>query len=460
MRRPLTALVGAAVLAAALIPAAAGAADAQKRRPHLRLACEVVRHEHLPAVACKWSGPVRIMAAVNATAAANDTIAPADLAGFRLWRAGRFERPHVVYRGKDRSDIDATVRQGRRYAFRVEALDSRGRTIAKSNVVRVKIPTLPLEALKLDCKVVDLPWAAAQGIVRPIPIDRQAVACEWSKSERRDFAAYRLFRAPGNTPGPVTDVDILNAAADEDTSSARIERPDGARQVIYRGDAQRYLDADVRPGQRYRYLVQSVNHWGLPIGHSDVVHVGVPPQPGPDPIPLPKPVPVPDPEPKPIPVPEPKPVPRPEPTPEPRPVPKPEPTPIPWPEPKPVPQPEMKLACRVMDESAMSTTNVIRPTPAVACRWSELTDRKVAGYRLWRAESNTGRKVVFETRTDTSWIDGDVARGHTYVYAVQAIGPDGGVITSSEPVKVSVPGDPPTPGTDPAEPAKSPAANA
>jgi hypothetical protein len=440
MRRPLTALVGAAVLAAALIPAVAGAADAPKR-PQMRLACEVVRHESLPAVACKWSGPDRIMAAVNDTAAAGETIAPANLAGFRLWRAGRFERPHVVYRGKGQSHIDATVRQGRRYAFRVEALDSRGRTIARSNVARVKIPTLPLEALKLDCKVVDLPWAAAQDVVRPIPIDRRAVACEWSKSERRDFAAYRLFRAPGNT-------------------TTEADRPDG-RQVIYKGDAQRYLDTDVHPGQRYRYLVQSVNHWGIPIGHSDVVHVGVPPQPGPDPIPGPVPVPVPDREPKPVPVPEPKPLPVPEPKPIPRPepTPTPEPKPVPVPEPRPVPMPEMKLACRVMDEAALQTS-AIRPTPAVACRWSELTDRKVAGYRLWRAESNTGRKVVFETRTDTSWIDGDVARGHTYVYGVQAIGPDGGVIASSAPVKVSVPGDPPTPGTDPAEPTKLSAANA
>ncbi|MGH9039443.1 MAG: hypothetical protein ACRDZ3_04360, partial [Acidimicrobiia bacterium] len=96
MRRTLTALVGAAVLAAAVIPAAAGAADATKRRPNLRLACEVVRREKLPAVACKWSGPDRIMAAA-ADSVADPAIAPT--AGFRLWRAGRMERPHVVYRG-------------------------------------------------------------------------------------------------------------------------------------------------------------------------------------------------------------------------------------------------------------------------------------------------------------------------------------------------------------------------
>lgn len=431
MRRPLTALVGAAVLAAALIPAAAGAADATKRRPNLRLACEVVRHEKLPAVACKWSGPVGNAAAADITPAANDTIAPADLAGFRLWRSGRFERPHVVYRGRNHSHIDAAVRQGRGYAFRVEALDSRGRTIARSNVARVKIPTLPLEALKLACKAVDLPWAAAQDVVRPIPADRQAVACEWSKSERRDFAGYRLFRAPGNT----TDLEA--------------DRPDG-REVIYRGDAQRHLDSDVSPGQRYRYLVQSVNHWGIPIGHSDVVHVGVPPLPVPDPKPAPLPMR------EPIPVPEPKPAP----LPEPRPAPLPEPKPAPLPEPRPAPLPEMKLACRVMDEVARSTADNIRPTPAIACRWSELTDRRVAGYRLWRAEPNSGRKVVFQTRTDTGYIDGDVVAGHTYVYGVQAIGPDGAVVASSEPVKVSVPGDPPAPGTDPVEPVKLTAASA
>ena len=432
MRRPLTALVGAAVLAA-LIPAAAGAADTRERRPALRLACEVVRHDHLPAVACKWSGPGRVKAAADAAAPADAASAP----GFRLWRAGRFERPHVVYRGKGHGHIDATVRQGRGYGFRVEALDARGRTIARSDVVRVKIPILPLEALELDCKVVDLPGAAAKDVaVRPIPIHRPAVACEWSRSERRDFAAYRLFRAQKNTADVETD------------------RPDAARQVIYEGDARRYLDTDIQPGQRFRYLVQSVNHWDRPIGHSDVVHVGVPPLPLPGSDPIPRAVP--DPKPTPVPVPEPKPLARPEPTP----IPDPDPKPNPAPEPTPLPQPEMKLACRVMDEIAKTTTDAIRPAPAVACRWSELTDRKVAGYRLWRAEPNTDRKVVFQTRTDTSWVDGDVARGHTYVYGVQAIGPDGRVIASSERVKVSVPGDPPAPGTEPVEPARATTDNA
>ncbi|MGH9283438.1 MAG: hypothetical protein ACRD0S_10950, partial [Acidimicrobiales bacterium] len=121
------------------------------------------------------------------------------------------------------------------------------------------------------------------------------------------------------------------------------------------------------------------------------------------------------------------------------------------PEPKPVPAPAIKIACRVLDEADSPTAGSIRPTPAVACRWSELLDRKVAGYRVWRAESNTGRKVVFESRTETSFVDRDVASGHTYVYAVQAVGADGGVIATSEPVKVPVPGDPPTPGTDPAK---------
>jgi fibronectin type 3 domain-containing protein len=111
----------------------------------------------------------------------------------------------------------------------------------------------------------------------------------------------------------------------------------------------------------------------------------------------------------------------------------------------------MKIACRVMDEAARPAANSIRPTPAVACRWSDLPERKVAGYRVWRAEMNTGREVVFETRTETSFVDGSVAPGHTYKYAVQAIGADGGVIATSEPVKVSVPGDPPAPGTDPAK---------
>jgi hypothetical protein len=344
MRRPLTALVGAAVLAAALIPAVAGAADNPTRRHHLRLACEVVRHEGLPAVACKWSGPDRIRAAAGDKAAnPSDAVAPSDVPGgtagpgpaaFRLWRAGRVERPHVVYRGRDHRYLDTTVRQSRRYAFRVEALDARGRTIARSNVVRVKIPTLPV-------RVAPEPRPVPRAEVKPVPL-------------------------PEAKPAP---------------------RPEAK------------------------------------------------------PVPLPEAKPAPLPEAKPAPLPEPKPELRPGPVPQPE------------PRPEPAPQPAMKLACRVMDEAARTTTN-IRPAPAVACRWSEVVDRRVAGYRLWRAEPNTARKVVFETRTDTGYIDGNVLRGHAYVYGVQAIGPDGRVIASSEPVKVSVPGDPPDPGTDPVEPAK------
>jgi hypothetical protein len=442
MRRSLTALVGAAFLTAALVPAAAGAAD-NPGRHHLRLACEVVRDDGLPAVACKWSGPDQIVAAANDTTIDDAAGNVANRAGFRLWRAGRFERPHVVYRGKDQRHLDETVRQGRGYAFRAEALDRRGRTIARSNVVRVKIPTLPIEALKLNCKAVELPVPAASAdVVRPLPVVRGAVACEWSKSQRPDFAGYRLFRAPGVDPADPAD-DAAHLAADL-AADLGDDRPDTARQVIYRGDARRYLDSDVRPGQRYRYLVQSVNDWGRAVGHSAVVHVGVPPLATPLPVPGPKPVPAP--EPKPIPVPEPKPLP----APEPEPVPVPEPKPAPVPEPKPLPQPAIKIGCRLLDATADSTTD-IRPGPAVACRWSEIVDRKVAGYRVWRAEMNTGREVVFETRTETSFVDGSVAPGHTYKYAVQAIGADGGVIATSEPVKVSVPGDPPAPGTDPAK---------
>jgi hypothetical protein len=73
MRRSLTALVGVAILAAALVPAAAGAAGDTDRRHHLRLACEVVRHDGLPAVACKWSGSDPTLAAANGATATADS---------------------------------------------------------------------------------------------------------------------------------------------------------------------------------------------------------------------------------------------------------------------------------------------------------------------------------------------------------------------------------------------------
>ena len=143
----------------------------------------------------------------------------------------------VIYRGKNHSHIDVAIPQGRGYAFRVEALDSRGRTIARSNVAPVKIPTLPVEALKLDCKVVDLPWAAAQDVVRPIPADRHAVACESSKSGAPDFAGYRLFRAAreGHCTGYPFGSPFFFFFF---FFFFNYDQPDG-REVIYRGDAQR-----------------------------------------------------------------------------------------------------------------------------------------------------------------------------------------------------------------------------
>jgi outer membrane biosynthesis protein TonB len=255
-----------------------------------------------------------------------------------------------------------------------------------------------------------------------------AVACKWSDSTDPNLAGYRLRRGG-----------------------------DGERHVVYRGKETFAVDATVQNGHRYFYRAEAVNRRGRTIGISDVVKIAVPPMPEPIPLPEPQPIPLPEPEPQPIPLPEPKP--RPEPKPIPRPEPKPIPEPRPIPEPKPIPEPEprpvperLKLACRVMpgDRGAPETSELARPQPAVGCHWSAANrlmtasdhadNNVVAGYQLWRAERNSDKKVVFRSRTETSYIDTDVLAGHAYGYLVQALDARGHVIASSEFVRVEVPG--------------------
>ncbi len=477
MRRPLAALVLGAVSLAGLVPAAgAGAAELPKlpflhRKPVLKLACDVVRQDDRPAVACRWSSPPG-PAVTNVTADAND-IRPAFT--FRLHRGGGGAGRTVVYKGHETSFVDTDVKTGSVYGYKVEAFNANAKPVARSRAVVVKVPA-PADHLRLSCAVVE---PAAGALVRPAD---PAVACKWSPSERNDLRGYRLFRADGR----------------------------GWRHVVYRGKDTTYLDEKVRPGHRYRYLVQALDRRGDVIGVSDVVGVAVPPIVIVDPAPVPvdpkpidppvdptcrvpttavdadlaidpicRPVPAPRPEPKPEPRPEPKPVPKPEPKPEPRPEPKPdpkpepkpeprpEPKPVPLPTPKPEPRPEpkptpipdprpkpvppapvrMKLACSAQRFDAVNNAGTtdnkatFAPVgPVVVCEWAAPSDLKVAGYQLWRAERpDGGKEVVFKSADATRFVDRAVSGGHSYLYVVRAVDAEGRVIAQSDGVTVSLP---------------------
>lgn len=448
MRRPLAALLLGAVSLAALVPVAAGATELPKmpftssRKPVLKLACDVVRHDGAPAVSCSWSTPPSPVADVATT----DAVRPAPYV-YRLGRVGRGGRT-VVYKGGDTSFVDTTVEPGKKYGYRVQAFNANERPVAGSKMVRIAVPDPGPDHLRFSCAAEERTVTSSAG---------PAVACKWSPSDRKTLDHYRLFRLD------------LNAK--------------DWRQVIYRGGETSFVDEKVQAGHRYKYLVQAVDRAGRVIGTSDVADVAVPPvvivdpptpvepvcrkavadtantvvakcrpvAPAPKPAPRPEPKPEPQPQPKPAPTPEPKPEPTPEPKPRPLPVPNPEPTPVPAPKPLPVPA-RMKLACAL--QRFDSTTNAgttdatakYAPTsPVVVCEWAAPSDLKVAGYRLWRADRPEGTKqVIFKTvdpgeMNTGRFVDRTVSEGHGYLYMVQAVDADGRVVAQSDGVAVSFP---------------------
>jgi hypothetical protein len=420
MRRPLAALLLGAVSLAALVPVAAGATELPKpfpgpRKPVLKLACDVVRHDGAPAVSCSWSTP---------------SSAPHV---FRLGRVGHGGRT-VVYKGNETTFVDTTVEPGRKYGYRVQAFNGNERPVAGSKTVRVAVPDPGPDQLRFSC-------AAEEGNTDP------AVACKWSASERKMLDHYRLFRLE------------LNSRS--------------WRQVIYRGLEASFVDEKVAAGHRYKYLVQAVDKRGRVIGTSDVADVAVPPvvivdpASAPEPRPIPVPGPRPEPKPEPIPAPEPKPLPvpgpKPEPKPEPKPVPLPTPKPEPKPEPKPLPDPprpkpvpptvaRMKLACEPQRFGAVTNAKTtdnraeFAPVgPVVVCEWAAPSDIKVASYQLWRADRPEGTKQVIFKSADPGemntgrYVDRAVSGGHSYGYMVKAFDAEGRLVASSEVIVVSFP---------------------
>jgi hypothetical protein len=435
MRRALAALIVGALGFGIGAPAAAGPGSAADRPAHhrLKLACSPIPSPAdttagmaNPAVHCEWSP------AVNP--AATDVAAPV---AYRLWR-GAWAGRRVVYRGPETEAVDEKVRPGGRYVYRVVAYNAAGRVIARSGVVKVALPGGRLQRLDLDCAVNDV-------AITIWPAPDPTVTCKWSELNvptadtaalrpRRNVPRYRLWRGG-----------------------------DGHRVVVYRGDETSATDEKVRPCTTYRYKAHGVDLRGRITGASDVVKVETPcrvrpvPAPAPDPKPIPGPEPRPRPAPKPVPVPVPRPVPDPKPLPEPVPVPdpKPVPDPRPVPDPEPLPDPDIRpaveLACRAADATAADRDDrLMRPalwSPAsVTCKWAVhmpagfTAERKVAGFRLWKATRNADKNIVFKTDAEMSYVDRDVVPGGTYGYVVEAVDASGRSIATSTMVKVAVPG--------------------
>lgn len=398
MRRSLiVSLVGAALVLAGLSPAGAAPTEGDSpERPTSRrfhLECQLERLETGPAVACKWA---------HLSGAAT----------YRLARAERGEPREFIHRGDETSFVDTDVAPGHKYVYRVQALrkdprknvwSSVGRAGRWSNVARVAVPSQPNQPMRLACR----------SVVGP------AVACEWSNASNSDIGTAATAGVPVPAPAP----------------AFRLLRwgPEDRRTVVYQGPEAKHLDKDVATGRRYLYQVQSRDADGKVIGSSRAVKVAVPPVKEP-PTPLPI-----DPVPADPPVAEPqdrKPTERPTPKPADRPVtPRPADRPA-TPKPGERPVEQLRLTCQSGDVTDGRVTEG-RAATAV-CEWSASSSDQVAGYRLWRAGQDEARHVVFESRTETRFVDAEVRPGGTYAYAVAAVDAEGRVIGHSETVRLKV----------------------
>lgn len=155
------------------------------RKPEvLRLNCNVRQTDHAPdrakdvrsAVVCRWSAPTSDAAVA-----------------VRLLRVviGSGEGREVIYRSTNlevNEYIDAAVRQGHRYAYAVQAVDTNGRIVGMSRPETVAVPvvgTPTVEVLKLRCAVLNLSE----------PDARHRVGCEWSVPHADGARVLTLWRS-------------------------------------------------------------------------------------------------------------------------------------------------------------------------------------------------------------------------------------------------------------------------
>jgi hypothetical protein len=101
---------------------------------------------------------------------------------------------------------------------------------------------------------------------------------------------------------------------------------------------------------------------------------------------------------------------------------------------------DTRLACKIVRDTDLPDRRA-----GIACAWTGVHHPKAAGYRLWRAvdvpDPEHHRTVIFRTRDldHTRHLDTEIRPGHTFHYAVQVVGTDGGTLAWSNTVRVVVP---------------------
>lgn len=240
MRRSrLVTFLGAALVAALLLPSAAAAAPAGSAtlstsaiapsvvaEPAIKLGCALVIPAPVstkPRIVCRWSA-----------------LEGAAVAEYRVWRrvdGGPSKLIATVRPTAPLRHSDFAIRPGHTYTYVIVARAADATRLGVSARVSVRVGRTP-EALRFNCFYkID---AAIEG-----------VACRWAASTRAAAVRYVLYRSVDGA----------------------------AREAIYRtplNGRRSFLDTDVESGQRIRYAVVALSATGRVVGLSRVDTVLVP----------------------------------------------------------------------------------------------------------------------------------------------------------------------------------------
>ena len=240
MRRSrLVTVLGAALVAALLLPAAAVAAPtgsvtpsavpvapAVVTAPAITLGCTLsipVPISTTPRIVCRWSA-----------------LEGAAVAQYRVWRRVDGGTARLVATVAPTSLLryaDFAIRPGHTYTYRVVARAADGTRLGASSSVSVRVGAAP-QALRFNC------YYKVDATVK-------GVACRWAASTRAAAVRYVLYRSVDGA----------------------------ARKAIYRtplSGRRSFLDTDVASGQRIRYAVVALSSTGRVVGLSRVDTVLVP----------------------------------------------------------------------------------------------------------------------------------------------------------------------------------------